>query len=78
MDAASTRTRTILIEGMTSNLCIRKVEEALRRVGGITVESVTLGAAVVVCMYPAALGGARGAINYAGFQAQRREYSAGE
>ncbi len=71
------RTRTILIEGMTSDACVQKVTAALKRVSGISVEAVRLGEAVIVCTYPAALSGARASILYAGYRAQPLEYGWG-
>jgi copper chaperone CopZ len=74
---ADNKTRTILIEGMTSDACVQKVTAALKRVSGITIEAVRVGEAVIVCTYPAALSGARASILYAGYRAQPLEYGWG-
>jgi hypothetical protein len=73
MDEAS-RTRTLVIDGMKGEGCVQKVTEVLGRVGGIRLESAKVGEAVVVCLYPAALGGARAALLYAGFRPRPLEY----
>jgi hypothetical protein len=68
------RTRTIQVDGMLGEGCVQKVSAALKRVSGITIDSVRVGEAVVVCLYPAALGNARAALLYAGFKPRPLEY----
>lgn len=47
MEKSTTTTRTLLIDGMSGDGCIKKVADALKGIDGVTNQSVQLGAATI-------------------------------
>lgn len=62
-------TRSIEIDGMNGDVCIKRVNAALRQVNGVSVQSVDVGTAVLDCDDEKAYEAACDAINNAGYDA---------
>ena len=63
-----TQTRTLEIDGMTGDACVKKVTGALKSVPGVETQSVKVGSATVKCDKPACEAACAG-IKAAGFPA---------
>lgn len=61
--------KTIQIDGMKGDLCVKEVDKALRELDGVEVKSVSVGSAVVECASTAACDACCEAIDDAGYTA---------
>jgi copper chaperone CopZ len=64
-------TKTIQIDGMKGDACVKEVTTALRDLNGVEAKSVAVGSAVLECKDDAACDAACGAINAAGYTARQ-------
>lgn len=69
MQANKPSTRTLKIEGMSGNACLKSVHGTLGKVDGVTTESVKLGTATIACTESAAKE-ACSALSSAGYKAR--------
>ncbi|MEK6703465.1 MAG: cation transporter [Planctomycetota bacterium] len=49
MEATTNSTRTLKIDGMTGDACVKKVTDALKGVAGVVTQSVSVGSATITC-----------------------------
>ena len=49
MEIATTSGRTLQIDGMTGDVCVQHVTDAIQSVPGVRIQSVTVGAATIEC-----------------------------
>lgn len=70
-------TKTIQIDGMKGDTCVKNVNGALRGLNGVEVKSVSVGTAVLECTDDSACDAACTAISDAGYQAKPSDRDAG-
>ncbi len=75
MEASTIATRTLEIDGMCADACVKRVSDALKNVHGVSTQSVKVGS-VTIGADQAGCAAACTAIGNAGFKARERASSA--